>query len=112
MTRKEFIDSVKVWLSIADQYKYETDGYKLDLDALTDVELLNLKPVSAEFIEFSPKIIPIIVPRMRPEIRYTIAYITELRYRQSEAWTRYLEKIETENLKIAEWLKKNGSKSL
>lgn len=87
-------NNCKTFISMLAQYRYETDNFKTELHTLTDAALLNLKPVTREFLDFAPRMFAVVKPQHFAELRQAIAYLADLYDRQSAALERECERFE------------------
>jgi len=80
------------WVPMFNQYAAETGGFSADLSTLEDYELISLKRVTLPFLELAPRMIEVVKPQHRPELRRAIAYLADLAERQNAAWPLIVEK--------------------
>lgn len=78
-------DKVKLWLSIARQFEAETNGFSLDLSTCN---ILNIKPVSGEFLKMARTMFSVVHPKDHLKLRKSITYLTMLNELQIQAWRR------------------------
>lgn len=83
MNRK---DHVQLILSILNQHRDETQNFTIPPHTLTYAELIGMKPVTDALLHDLPKILYVFHPKELPKIRRAIAYLTDLKERQSAAW--------------------------
>ena len=98
---------VRHWLSIMGQHRYETAGFSLNLAELTDAELVNLKTVTANFLDFAPVMFQVVHPKQHAELRRAVAYLTELSELQNEAWGHKQKEFETRQQNVKQWVQKH-----
>jgi hypothetical protein len=90
--------SVNLWISIFKQYATETNNFTLELKQLSDKEILLLKPVSAEFIALTPRILGISPTDKRAYIKQSVKYLSVLRSMQVEALEKMFESSDDEHI--------------
>lgn len=91
MDNSQLKASAAVWQSRQNQLIYETGRFTLDLSGLSHTDLLGLLWVMEEDIAFSVFALSIVAPRLVPELKRAISYMTELRERQQEAFEKEVE---------------------
>jgi len=90
--------SVNLWISIFKQYATETGNFTVELKQLSQNETLLLKPVSAEFISLTPRILGISPTDKRAYIKQSVKYLSVLRSMQVEALEKLFESIDDEHI--------------
>ena len=90
--------SVNLWISIFKQYATETNNFTVELKQLSDKEILLLKPVSAEFILLTPRILGISPTDKRAYIKQSVKYLSVLRSMQVEALEKMFESSDDEHI--------------
>lgn len=101
---------IVVWQSIVNQLCYETEGFSLPLDTLTDDELTALKPIPAAVIEYAADVFRAISPRHHAELRRTVAYLNHLNALQAGAWERINAKYAAQQDKVTAYINRHGRK--
>lgn len=84
------ISAPQHWLYLIGTHRYETRDFKLPLHDLSPEALTSLTPISDWLLRSGPMMIPLFEPKHHIEIRRTLAYLSDLRQRQSEAWFEQL----------------------
>ena len=90
--------SVNLWISIFKQYATETNNFTVELKQLSQNEILLLKPVSAEFIALTTRILCISPTDKRAYKKQSVKYISVLRSMQVEALEKLFESIDDEHI--------------
>jgi len=90
--------SVNLWISIFKQYATETKNFTVELKDISDIEILLLKPVSAEFIALTPRILGISPTDKRAYIKQSVKYLSVLRSMQVEALEKMFESSDDEHI--------------
>jgi len=90
--------SVNLWISIFKQYATETNNFTVELKQLSQNEILLLKPVSAEFIALTPRILGISPTDKRAYIKQSVKYLSVLRSMQVEALEKMFQSNDDEHI--------------
>lgn len=91
MDKRQLKASAAVWQSRQNQLIYETGRFTLDLSGLSHTDLLGLPWVTEEDIAYSVFALTTVAPRLIPELKHAISYMTELHERQQEAFAKEVE---------------------
>ena len=85
-------ESVQVWDRESARLIEATYNMKLDLESLTDAQLIDMPFVTADFIGFAPFMFNVLHPKEHPRLRKLIAYMDHLRNLQGAALWRDVDK--------------------
>lgn len=80
--------TVEYWFSMLQQFRAETDGFKLELSTLPDSDLLLIKWAIQPFLDLAPVMFGAVMPKHHADLRRSIAYIADLYERQQAARER------------------------
>jgi hypothetical protein len=75
-------------ISILAQFRHETQNFKAELSTMSDIEILNLKPVTRQFLDVAPRLLAVVKPQHFVELRLAISYLADLYDRQAAAQER------------------------
>lgn len=106
--KEQIKNAVEYWLSSLGQHRHETRNMSLTLATLCPEDLRALKTPTDWFLDFAPFMFRVVAPKHHAELRTTIAYLSELKYRQQQAWKAEMEKNENLQHRFSTWLEKNG----
>lgn len=117
MEPKHISDIAKAdyWMFVLAAYRNETENFTMDINRLTDDELVLMRGVSPQFLDFAPLMFHAIHAKHHPELRRIIAYLNHLNSLQAAAWARIMPKWEAEvkateaRIKELQQLIENGS---
>lgn len=102
--------AVTYWLSSLGQHRHETDDFSLVIGTLPEDEVMNLKIPSDWFLDFAPFMFKVIAPKHHAELRGTIAYLTELRCKQADAWAAEHQRTANIDARVTNWIKQHGTR--
>lgn len=102
---------ITVWQSIVNQLAYETQGFTLPLADLTPEEIVQIKPVPREVLEYVSRAIKAVHPKHHAELRRATAYLNTLHDLQKHAWRQIIAKYEAEQERLTAYIQKiDGSR--
>lgn len=107
--KQQIKGTVAYWLSSLGQHRHETNGFSLVIGTLHADDLRTLKIPSDWFLDFAPFMFRVIAPKHHAELRGTIAYLTELRCRQAEAWEAEHARTANIDTRVKNWIKQHGT---
>lgn len=80
------VNAIRYAVSALAEIRKRTQGFAIDVDALTDEQATDLPNVSREFANFLPCLFDVLHPKHYAELRRAIAYAYNLHERQQQAW--------------------------
>lgn len=80
------VNAIRYAVSTLAEIRKHTNGFTLNVDALTDEQVTGLPNVSREFANFLPCLFDVLHPKHYAELRRAIAYVYNLHERQQQAW--------------------------
>lgn len=85
------------FLSQLNQHRAEAGGhFSLQaLEALSDYEVLQLKPVTADFLKMGEAVLRLVAPQGQAAAKKDLAYLAALAERQRDVWGRWEEVLDS-----------------